>query len=133
MRADARAVRVEGNDISSLQIRVQFNNGHELGPSKAELLDAIAIHGSITSAGRALGVSYKHAWKLVDDLNSSFAEPLVHKTTGGSRGGGAALTETGVAVLAAYRSIETKAVHSASADLRRLFELTLESREVRSR
>jgi molybdate transport system regulatory protein len=132
LRADQKTARADRKLAPSLQVRVQLKNGRELGPSKAELLDAIAVHGSITSASRAIGVSYKYAWRVVDDLNASFATPLVLKLTGGVHGGSAVLTKTGLAVLATFRSIETQASRCAVTDLLRLNELAsiLESDEL---
>lgn len=107
---------------TAMRFRVMLDNGRALGPGKADMLDAILIHGSIAAAGRALGMSYKRAWYLVDDLNKSFTQPVVHATKAG--GGGATLTETGRSVLAAYRTIEVKARSSAMAELRELYRLT---------
>ncbi|MBR9973426.1 winged helix-turn-helix domain-containing protein [Magnetospirillum sulfuroxidans] len=80
-----------------------------IGPGKMQLLEAIDRHGSISAAARAMGMAYPNAWKLMDSLNRHFRDPLVTRVMGGSRGGGAALTETGRAVLGIYRSVEAKA------------------------
>jgi molybdate transport system regulatory protein len=109
--------------VSPLRFRLLLGNGRALGPGKADLLDAIADNGSIAAAGRILGMSYKRAWQLVDDLNNSFSAPLVRATKGGGHGGGAKLTDVGVAVLAAYRAIEKKAHASTANELRLLQNL----------
>ncbi len=111
------------SDVSPLRFRLLLGNGRALGPGKADLLDAIAANGSISAAGRALGMSYKRAWQLVDDLNNSFTSPLVRAVKGGGHGGGATLTETGVSVITAYRAIERKAHASAAVELRKLQKL----------
>lgn len=115
------------SDISPLRFRLLLGNGRALGPGKADLLAAIAAHGSISAAGRVLGMSYKRAWQLVDDLNNSFVAPLVRASKGGGHGGGAVLTDTGIAVLAAYRAIETKAHLSAATHVRKLQKLAATS------
>lgn len=107
----------------SLRFRVLLGNGHAIGPGKIELLEAIATAGSISAAGRELAMSYKRAWQLVDDLNKTFATPVVQTSKGGGRGGGATLTPTGVRVLAAYRAIERKALKLAAAELNALNRL----------
>ncbi|HZP67199.1 MAG TPA: LysR family transcriptional regulator [Rudaea sp.] len=107
----------------SLRFRLLLGNGRAMGPGKADLLEAIAASGSISAAGRALGMSYKRAWQLVEDLNGSFAEPLVHASKGGERGGGAALTPCGTAVLRTYRRIEKKARTAFGAELRTVARL----------
>lgn len=80
-----------------------------LGPGKADLLDAIKAHGSISAAGRALGMSYRRAWMLVDEMNRCFDPPVVETLRGGGLERGARVTDTGIAVLAAYREMESEA------------------------
>ena len=80
-----------------------------LGPGKVDLLEAIGRTGSISAAGRELGMSYRRAWLLVDALNHMFSSVLVAASPGGSRGGGAKLTDYGRGVAAAYRRVEARA------------------------
>lgn len=87
-------------------IRLFLDDSAMLGPGKAALLEGIARSGSISAAGRDLGMSYKRAWTLVEDLNAMLREPLVESARGGPGGGGATLTATGREVLALYRAIE---------------------------
>jgi molybdate transport system regulatory protein len=84
------------------------------------LLEAIRDTGSITQAGIALGMSYRRAWLLVDDMNNCFREPVIAAQKGGTHGGGAALTPFGRRLIDQYRAIEAEA-HSATAA--RLHEL----------
>jgi molybdate transport system regulatory protein len=107
----------------ALRIRLPLGNGQALGPGKADLLDAIAATGSIAAAGRAMAMSYKRAWQLVDGLNRSFSLPLVHASKGGGRGGGAELTPAGRKILSAYRAIEVKAIGAAGAEVRAILRL----------
>lgn len=97
-----------------LMLRLYFGE-LMLGPGKADLLAGIAEEGSISAAGRRMGMSYKRAWMLVEAMNAGFAEPLVESARGGAKGGGAALTEAGQQVLAAYRALEAK-LREAGAD-----------------
>lgn len=91
-----------------LRIRTRLYCGDEIamGPGKANLLDAIIATGSISAAGRHLGMSYRRTWLLVDAMNRCWAEPLVATATGGAKGGGARVTPLGHEVLALYRSLE---------------------------
>ncbi|HET8613832.1 MAG TPA: LysR family transcriptional regulator [Sphingomonas sp.] len=89
-----------------LRARIMAGEAIAMGPGKAALLDAIAAHGSISAAARALGMSYRRGWMLVDVMNRAFASPLVETAAGGSHGGGARLTEAGRAALARYRRLE---------------------------
>lgn len=72
----------------------------------ADLLEQIHACGSLSTAARRLGFSYRRAWMLVDAMNRRWPRPLVRKTTGGTRGGGSALTESGFAALSAYRDLQ---------------------------
>jgi len=95
----------------ALHIRIRLHCGGEIamGPGKADLLDAIERHGSISAAGRALGMSYRRTWMLVDVMNRCWDEPLVQTAAGGSHGGGARVTERGRQVLAHYRALQQAA------------------------
>jgi molybdate transport system regulatory protein len=90
----------------SLRIRIVFGTEAMLGPGKADLLERIRDSGSIAAAGRSMGMSYKRAWLLVEELNAAFREPLVASSRGGPQGGGAQLTAAGAEVLAQYRKLE---------------------------
>ena len=94
-----------------------------IGPGKAALLEGIARSGSISAAGRDMGMSYKRAWSLVETMNAMFAAPLVASARGGPGGGGAVLTETGHAVLALYRRIEADAADAIAPALDALRKL----------
>jgi molybdate transport system regulatory protein len=104
----------------ALRFRLLLDGEHAIGPGKTDLLEAIGATGSISAAARSMGMSYKRAWQLVDELNASFALPLVSTSKGGERGGGAELTDTGRAVLEAYRAIEKKAQRLLAPEIRRL-------------
>lgn len=89
----------------SIKIRFHTKDAVAIGPGKADLLEAIIEKGSISAAGRSMGMSYKRAWDLVNAMNSSFKQPLVVTTKGGSHGGGSELTELGHAVLRDRKSV----------------------------
>ena len=84
------------------QIRIMFRKAIAMGPGKAELLRAIEASGSISAAARALGMSYRRAWLLVDTMNQCFKSPVVETLTGGEKGGGARVTELGQEILHRY-------------------------------
>jgi len=100
-----------------LKLKLQILCGEEIamGPGKADLLDAIAREGSISAAGRALGMSYRRAWLLVDAMNRCWQAPLVETAPGGRSGGGARVSPTGHAVLNAYRAIQSNLQGEAEA------------------
>ena len=102
--------------LGPLKLKAQLLCGDEtaMGPGKADLLEAIARHGSISAAGRALGMSYRRTWLLVDTMNRCWRTPLVETAAGGTRGGGARLTELGREVLDAYREVERRAAEAVA-------------------
>lgn len=97
-------------------LRLYFDTAM-LGPGKAELMEHIQATGSISAAGRAMGMSYKRAWMLVEELNAAFATPLIQSARGGAGGGGASLTDEGAQVLALFRQIEAKAQNAVAAEI----------------
>jgi molybdate transport system regulatory protein len=109
-------------DLTRLMLRLYFGE-MMIGPGKAQLLEGIAREGSISAAGRAMGMSYKRAWQLVETMNTGFVAPVVESTRGGAQGGGAHLTETGQAVLAAYRALEARVTEAGSAEIAALAAL----------
>lgn len=102
--------------VPALKLKAQFTCGGELaiGPGKADLLDAIAATGSISAAGRRLGLSYRRAWLMADTMNRCWREPLVATAHGGARGGGARLTALGESVLRRYRDLEVELAAAAN-------------------
>jgi molybdate transport system regulatory protein len=100
-----------------LTLRVDFGTDRAIGPGKVLLLEAIRNSGSISQAGRSLGMSYRRAWLLVDDMNRCFREPVVTAQPGGAQGGGAALTAFGEKLVHKYRTIETQATAAAKPQL----------------
>ncbi|GHC67054.1 winged helix-turn-helix domain-containing protein [Neogemmobacter tilapiae] len=116
--------------MTTLKLRLLFD-GAMLGPGKAELLGHIRDTGSISAAGRQMGMSYSRAWALVEEMNHAFAAPLVLSARGGTKGGGAQLTETGAEVLRLYRSVEDKALQAAAPEIAALKALLQTSLDIR--
>lgn len=97
-----------------------FGEKGKIGPSRIAVLEKIGEHGSISAAARDLGITYKHAWHLVGELNAIFDSQLVEGSTGGHQGGGSRLTQMGRVVASRLRAIETRAVTSAQAEFEAL-------------
>jgi molybdate transport system regulatory protein len=91
-----------------LKIAIRVMSGEEIamGPGKADLLEAIDATGSISAAGRAMDMSYRRAWLLVDAMNRCWAAPLVETMPNGAARSGARLSEAGRRVLDAYRALQ---------------------------
>lgn len=103
--------------MPALKIRINHGRQIAMGPGKAELLLAIRETGSISAAAKRMGMSYKRAWQLVDAMNGCFRQPLVETAMGGVHGGGARVTEFGLAMLQAYQAVIAKAEAAAEAEL----------------
>ncbi|MGJ4967486.1 MULTISPECIES: winged helix-turn-helix domain-containing protein [unclassified Bradyrhizobium] len=107
----------KANALPSLSLRIDLDDGGRIGPGKIALLENIARHGSISAAGRAMDMSYKRAWDLVDEINRVCRQPAVARQTGGRNGGGAALTTFGAQLVERYRRIERDAADAVRKDL----------------
>jgi molybdate transport system regulatory protein len=103
--------------LPSLSVRIDLDAEGRIGPGKIQLLENIRDYGSISAAGRAMDMSYKRAWDLVDEINRICRQPAVERQTGGKNGGGAALTAFGVSLVARYRKIQRDAASAARKEL----------------
>lgn len=99
--------------MTTLKLRILFDAAM-IGPGKAELLQRIRETGSIAAAGRDMGMSYKRAWMLVEEMNAAFRAPLVLSARGGAGGGGAQLTPEGAEVARLYHEIVARAFAAAA-------------------
>lgn len=101
-------------------LRLDFGPRRHLGHGKIRLLELIDAHGSISSAARAMGMSYRRAWLLSDEVNRMFAEPVFATRLGGKGGGQAQLTPFGRSLVDLYRRMERQTEGSFGADIQRL-------------
>jgi molybdate transport system regulatory protein len=102
-----------------LRIRVDFAPGCSVGPGKISLLEAIEREGSLSVAARSIGLSYRRAWNLLADLNRSFLQTVVATAVGGTRGGGARVTDFGRTLIAEFRALERGALKLAATRMSR--------------
>ena len=103
--------------LPSLSVRIDLDHEDRIGPGKILLLEKIREFGSISAAGRAMEMSYKRAWDLVDEINRICRQAVVERQTGGKKGGGAALTPFGISLVARYRKIERDAASAVRKEL----------------
>ncbi len=115
-----------------LSIRLDLASGDRIGPGKIALLEAIAQAGSISGAARRLGMSYRRAWLLVEEINAALRAPAVTAATGGQRGGGAVLTSMGERIVELYRAIEGHSRASANEEFRAIARLVRKGAKSRS-
>ena len=106
--------------LPSLSVRIDLDSEGRIGPGKIQLLENIRELGSISAAGRAMDMSYKRAWDLVDEINRICRQAAVERQTGGKNGGGAALTPFGISLVTRYRKIERDAASAVRKELQAL-------------
>ncbi|MBO6534335.1 MAG: winged helix-turn-helix domain-containing protein [Muricauda sp.] len=78
------------------------------GPGRAQLLVMIDKNGSLSKAAKEMGMSYRKAWSMVEDMNQRGQQPYVELHKGGTQGGGAELTPRGKTVLAAFQHMNAQ-------------------------
>ena len=108
------------NRMAQLSIRIDLGPELRIGPGKIALLEQIAALGSISAGGRALDMSYRRAWELIEDLNQTFGKPVVESRSGGKKGGGATLTPLGLSLISRYRAMERAAAAATEPHLNAL-------------
>ena len=119
----ARKPTTASRPVARFRLRVTGGETIFVGPGKIALLEAIRETRSITAAAISMGMSYRRAWILVDELNRSLASAAVASAIGGERGGGSTLTELGQELVDTYRRIEATATRAAAKDIDRLLGL----------
>jgi molybdate transport system regulatory protein len=117
------SVRVGTMIDTRLSIRLDLADGSRIGPGKIAMLEAIRDKGSISEAARRLGMSYRRAWMLVDQINGILHESGVSTAQGGHHGGGTTLTSTGKRIIELYHAIEEQTRASARQEFRAISKL----------
>ena len=113
-----------------LTLRILGDQSPAMGPGRAELLERIQKSGSISAAAKEMGMSYRRAWQLIEDINASFNEQVVVTAVGGPSGGGTRVTKFGQDILARYRKMEEKASACVSKDIENFSRLLRAPRSV---
>ena len=104
-------------------MRIRHADAVAIGPGKIDLLEAVREHGSISAAARTLGMSYRRAWLLIDELNRTLKSPATTSETGGTAGGGCVLTPVGEKIVRLYRDIEIEAASACATQISALTKL----------
>jgi molybdate transport system regulatory protein len=104
----------------SIRFRIDFAETLNLGPGKIALLEAIADHGSLSTAAASLDLSYRRAWLLLDSLNRTFNQPVTLSNAGGKNGGGSSITEFGRLLVRQYRALEEEIIQTGARHLKEI-------------
>jgi molybdate transport system regulatory protein len=98
-----------GNSVPSLSIKgniwLEVSGARFLGPGRVELLRHTQATGSISRAAKAMNMSYRKAWSLVDEMNTLAGQEVVTTKKGGKTGGGAEVTPLGQSLVAQYHEL----------------------------
>lgn len=108
-------IKIPGDEYSELiNARLWLTTSDKssyLAIGRIKLLENIEEFGSINQAAKQMQMSYKKAWKLIDEMNSLHKNrPLVVSEKGGKSGGGTALTDLGRLYLAEFRKLEAELI-----------------------
>ena len=103
--------------MQDVMLRVALTSRHHIGPGKVRLLELIHEHGSISAAARAMEMSYRRAWLLVENMNTMFGAPVITPAIGGTQGGGAVLTHLGREIIVRFRRMEAATRKAIAGDL----------------
>ena len=104
-----------------LWVKIVADDGGQIGPGKVAVLKAIDAEGSIAAAARALGMSYRRAWKLVEEAGEVAGGALVETRVGGAGKGGAVLNDRGRDLIALFDRVEAQANEAVRKDLAAFF------------
>ena len=96
--------------MAVIKIRIDFDDDRYIGHGRIQLLELIGQHGSLSRAAKAMPMSYKRAWYLMDEFEAMFSDPLIDRRLGGRGGGSAKLTPFGAELVRQYRDMEAKAM-----------------------
>lgn len=99
---------VDQSGQAQAALQLHYASGLQLARDGVQLLEAVATHGSITRAAKAVGISYRTAWQRIESLNNLAETPLVDRATGGAAGGGTRVTAAGQRLLAQFHALEAE-------------------------
>lgn len=107
-----------------IRIDISYDDGQtqRIGRGKIQLLELIKTTGSISAAGRAMNMSYRRAWMLVNTMNTIFSKPVIDSQRGGKHGGGAIVTPFGEELIVQFRETERMIAHSIKPQMQWLQE-----------
>lgn len=90
-----------------LRVKIWIERGDEvvLSEYRARLLETIALYGSVAAAAAALHLPVRTAWKKLREMEAAAGIPLLESGSGGSTGGGSALTPEAHAMVGAFRRL----------------------------
>lgn len=111
--------------MARLSIRIYLDAPKRaLGPGMMQLLEGVDEHGSIRKSASIMKMSYRKAWLLIQGMQDTFGGPVITTSVGGSKGGGAEVTELGKSLLRCYRRIESRASNAAAKDVAMLLSMS---------
>ncbi len=113
------------NTSNFIKIKLQVGNNFNIGPGKIALLEAIVTSGSISSAAKNIGMSYRKAWKLIKEINDASYSKIIVTNTGGKGIGGTKISSEGKKFIKAFRNIENRVFEEAAKEKKYLYKVFL--------
>ncbi|MAJ23896.1 MAG: hypothetical protein CMP36_00125 [Rickettsiales bacterium] len=111
------------NTSTYIKIKLQVGNNLNIGPGKIALLESIVLNGSISSAAKSMGMSYRKAWKLVKEINNASLNKIITTNTGGKGIRGTKISQEGIKFIKAFRNIEHKVFKEAEKEKENLYKI----------
>ncbi|MET0335341.1 MAG: winged helix-turn-helix domain-containing protein [Rhizobacter sp.] len=121
--ASSGSAAPDARPSAKFRFRISIGDDIAIGPGKVALLEAIGATGSISAAAESLGMSYRRAWLLLDEMNRTLRSPVVDSARGGATRGGSEITPVGRQLIETYRQIEERAAETCAGDIKQLLSL----------
>jgi len=93
-----------------------------LGPGRLRIFDSIQRTGSMHAAAKELGMSYRAVWGKIKATEQRLGKRLLVRSVGGPTGGGSQLTSQAVALVKAFRDMQSNLTDEADKFFDNTFE-----------
>jgi molybdate transport system regulatory protein len=91
-----------------LKVWIETDEGQvALSDWRVMLLEAVAEHGSLVAAAKALGVPHRTAWQRIREMEACLGVRLLETTSGGAGGGRSRLTPAALDLLERFGSLRS--------------------------
>lgn len=91
-----------------------------LGYGRIELLKKVDEMKSINAAAKELNMSYKKAWRLINDMNEAAEKPIIIKNIGGKFGGGTILTPYGKSLIHQFETLNKNCIEFLDSEFKKI-------------
>ena len=78
----AEVVNHPDKPVLRVHLWLESEGGMLFGLGRAQLLEMVALHGSLNQAAKVLGMSYRAAWGRIKRTEQALGQPLLAKASG---------------------------------------------------